>query len=504
MRSRLLCLLLAAAFAPLAFGAAATKPNIILIYADDVGYGDLGCYGAKSVATPHLDRLAQRGLRFTDAHATSATCTPSRYSLLTGEYAWRKPGTGIARGDATALIKPGRATLPSILQKAGYKTGVVGKWHLGLGEGKPDWNGELKPGPLEIGFDYSFLMPATADRVPCVYVENHRVVGLDLKDPITVSFDGPIGNEPTGKANPERLKLHPSHGHDMTIVNGISRIGYMSGGNAARWVDEDLADTFTKKGIAFIEQHRTAPFFLYFSTHDIHVPRTPHARFVGKTTMGARGDVIAELDWTVGELMATLDRLNLAENTIVIFSSDNGPVIDDGYKDDAVAKLGTHQPAGPLRGGKYSNFEAGTRVPMIVRWPARVKPGVSDAVISQVDFPATFAALAGQTLGRDDAPDSLDHLAALLGESKTGRAELIEHAPVLSLREGSWKYIAPGNGPAINANTNTEMGNLRTPQLYNLATDLGETKNVAAEHPEIVTKLAARLQALRDAGRSRP
>lgn len=484
--------------------APAAKPNIIVIYVDDLGYGDLSCFGATRVKTPNIDRLARQGIRFTDAHATSATCTPSRFSLLTGEYAWRYPNTGIARGDATALIKPGRSTLPGLLQAAGYATGVVGKWHLGLGEGKPDWNGELKPGPLEIGFDYCFLMPATADRVPCVYVENHRVVGLDPKDPISVSFDGPIGNEPTGKANPEKLRLHPSHGHDQTIVNGISRIGYMAGGHAARWVDEDLADTFARKGVAFIEKHRDRPFFLYFATHDIHVPRTPHARFAGKTPMGARGDVIAQLDWTVGELLKSLDRLKLAENTIVILSSDNGPVVDDGYKDEAVALLGDHRPSGPWRGGKYSNFEGGTRVPMILRWPARVKPGVSDAVVSHIDFAASFAALVGQALKHDDVPDSTDQLSVLLGESKVGRAELIEHAQVLSLREGKWKYITPGKGPARNVYTNTEMGNLPAPQLYDISADPGETQNVAAQHPDIVNRLRDRLEAIRQAGRSRP
>jgi arylsulfatase A-like enzyme len=478
------------------------KPNIIIIYTDDVGYGDVSCYGSK-FATPNIDRLAREGLRFTDAHATSATCTPSRYSLLTGEYAWRKPGTGIARGDATALIAPGRTTLPGILQAAGYTTGAVGKWHLGLGEGKPDWNGDLKPGPLEIGFNYCFLMPATADRTPCVYVENHRVVGLDPKDPITVSFDGPIPGEPTGAKNPELLRLHPSHGHDQAIVNGVSRIGYMSGGKAARWIDEDIADNLTRKATAFIEQNKAKPFFLYLATHDIHVPRMPHARFVNRTTMGPRGDVIAELDWTVGEVLATLDRLNLAENTLVIFSSDNGPVVDDGYKDGAVEKLGSHAPAGPWRGGKYSNFEAGTRVPTIVRWPARVKPAVSDALVCHIDFAATFAALVGQPLKPDDVPDSTNQLATLLGESKTGRTELIEHGTVLSYREGQLKIINVSNGPAVQKNTGTEMGNLKTPQLYDLAADPGEKNNLAEAQPETLKKMLARLQAIRDAGRSR-
>lgn len=506
MKSLLRFVLLACMACPLVnlSAAPAAKPNIIVIYADDVGFGDLSCYGATRVKTPNIDRLARQGIRFTDAHATSATCTPSRFSLLTGEYAWRRPNTGIARGDATALIKPGTVTLPGLLQSAGYVTGAVGKWHLGLGEGKPDWNGELKPGPLEIGFDYCFLMPATADRVPTVYVENHRVVGLDPQDPISVSFDGPIGNEPTGKANPELLRVHPSHGHDQTIVNGISRIGYMSGGHAARWADEDLADTFARKGVAFIEQHRDRPFFLYFAPNDIHVPRSPNARFVGKNAMGLRGDVILQLDWTVGELLRALARLKLTQNTLVIFSSDNGPVVDDGYQDEAVARLGDHRPSGPWRGGKYSNFEGGTRVPMIVRWPARVKQGVSDAVFSHIDFAASLAALVGQPLGYDDVPDSTDQLPVLLGESKAGRTELVEHAPVLSLREGRWKYITPGKGPARNDFTNTELGNLPAPQLYDISADPGETQNLAAQHPDIVNRLRDRLEAIRQAGRSRP
>ena len=204
--------------------APSAKPNIVLIYADDIGYGDLSCYGATRVRTPNLDRLASRGLRMTDAHSPSATCTPSRYALLTGEYAWRRKGTGIARGDAAMIIKPGRVTLASLMKQAGYATGVVGKWHLGLGSGNLDWNGQIKPGPRELGFDYCFLIPATGDRVPCVYVENRRVVGLDPKDPIGVRFGKPLGEEPTGKSHPRLLKIRPSHGHNQTIVNGISRI----------------------------------------------------------------------------------------------------------------------------------------------------------------------------------------------------------------------------------------------------------------------------------------
>ncbi|MBI5086896.1 MAG: arylsulfatase, partial [Acidobacteria bacterium] len=412
--------------------AAPSKPNIVLIYADDVGYGDLSCYGATSVRTPNLDRLGQGGVRFTDAHSSSATCTPSRYSMLTGEYAWRKKGTGVLPGDARLIIEPGRPTLPGMLQQAGYRTGVVGKWHLGLGAGNVDWNGEIKPGPLEIGFDSAFLMPATGDRVPCVYVKDRRVVGLDPKDPIRVDYTKPFPGEPTGKANPELLKMHPSHGHDMAIVNGVSRIGYMTGGKAALWKDEDMAEAFLNAGTDFLDQNRARPFFLYFATHDIHVPRLPNPRFTGKTSMGPRGDAIAELDWTVGKLLDHLDLLGLAKNTLVLFSSDHGPVVDDGYKDDAVEKLGSHRPAGPLRGGKYSNFEGGTRVPLLARWPQRIKPGqVSEALVGQQDFFASFADLAGQTLSGEAAPDSFNVLPALLGETKSGREWIVEHARAL-------------------------------------------------------------------------
>ena len=489
--------------APVRAPAVSRLPNIVYMYADDLGYGDIGCYGATRVKTPNLDRMAASGIRFTHAHSSSATCTPSRYSLLTGEYAFRRKGTGVLPGDASLIVEPGRYTLPAMLRKAGYRTGAVGKWHLGLGNRDLDWNGEIKPGPLEVGFDYSFIFPATGDRVPCVYVENHRVVGLDPKDPIRVDYEKPIPGEPTGAANPELLKLHPSHGHDQSIVNGISRIGYMSGGKSARWVDEDMADTLTGKAAAFLERNRAHPFFLYFATHDIHVPRVPHARFVGKTAMGARGDVIAELDWSCGRILDTLDRLKLTRNTLFVFSSDNGPVVDDGYRDRSPELLGDHKPAGPLRGGKYSAYDGGTRVPLLVRWPGHVKPGVSNAMVSQVDLLASLASLTKQPLPADAAPDSMDVMPALLGQSGQGRTHIVEHANALSLIVDDWKVIQAHGGPKRNQ-TGNEIGNDPRPQLFNLKDDIGEQNNVAEKYPDKVKDMLADLDRIVSGKTGRP
>ena len=482
-----------------AVSAQAAKPNIILIYADDIGYGDLGCYGATKVRTPNLDRLAKEGIRFTDGHAASATCTPSRYALLTGQYPWRKKGTGILPGDANLIIPPGTTTLPAHLQKAGYETAVIGKWHLGLGEGGPvDWNTLIKPGPREIGFDHSFIIPATGDRTPCVYVENGRVAGLDPNDPIQVSYKQQVGDEPTGKQNPDLLKMKLTHGHDMTIVNGISRIGWMTGGKAARWVDEDMADVLAKKAVEFIDQKREKPFFLYFATHDIHVPRVPHARFAGKSQSGTRGDVIEQLDATVGVVLEALDRLKIADDTLVMFSSDNGPVLDDGYADGAVQNLNGHKPAGDLKGNKYSLFEAGTRVPFLARWPARIKPAESGALVCQIDLLGSFAALTETPLPDDAAPDSFNVLPALLGEHKIGRENLVEHAAGMAIRKGPWKLI-PGGEP-----TGGGQGKSPEPRLFNLANDLGETKNVAAAHPQVVEELTVTLHEIKTKSRTRP
>jgi len=477
------------------------KPNIVIILADDLGFGDTSCYGATKIPTPNIDRLGQQGLRFTDAHATSATCTPSRYAMLTGQYPWRKNGTGILPGNAALIIDPQHATLPSILKRAGYRTGIVGKWHLGLGgKGGPDWNGDITPGPLEVGFDYAFIQPSTSDRVPCVYIENHRVVGLDPKDPILVSYGKPVGGEPTGKEHPELLKMGLSAGHDGTIIDGVSRIGFMTGGHAARWKDEDKADVLTKKAVEFIKHNKSRPFFLEFATHDPHVPRMPHARFIGKSGCGVRGDVIVQFDWCVGQVLSALEELNLSSNTIVILSSDNGPVLDDGYDDRAVEDLNGHTPAGPLRGGKYSIYEGGTRVPFVLRWPGRVAPGVSDALVSLVDFSASFAALTGQKIPVGDAPDSFNVLSALLGDSKIGRTTLVEHDgfDILGFRDGLWKFIPPD----LRSERRLKPERFYSPagELYDLGLDLGETKNLNSANPDTIKKLSGELDEARHAG----
>jgi len=471
------------------------KPNILIIYVDDLGYGDLSCYGATAVKTPNVDALAKNGLLFTDAHCSASTCTPSRYSLLTGSYAFRNDAA-ILPGDAPLIINPNQETIASMLKKAGYATGVIGKWHLGLGDGKPDWNAEIKPGPLEIGFDYSFLLPATPDRVPTVFVENHKVVNLNPNNPITISYDAKIGAEPTGLEHPELLKMKADTQHSGTIVNGISRIGFMSGGNEAYWKDEDFATVLTQKATAFIKTHKDDPFFLYYSLPSIHVPRAPNARFAGATKLGPRGDDIVQMDWMVGEIRKALRESGIDKNTLVIFSSDNGPVLDDGYADQAVELAGNHQPAGIYKGGKYSAYEGGTRMATITYWPDRIKSGKSDALISQVDFFASLAKLVGQDISSPKvAPDSKDMLSVLIGQSKQGRTTMLEESFTMALRLGNWKYIEPVSKktPDWLANKDVATGLQKTPQLYNLKEDPKEENNLVLKFPEKAKELKERL-----------
>jgi len=494
------------------------KPNIIVIYADDLGIGDVGCYGATTIRTPHLDALAARGTRFENAYATSATCTPSRYALLTGDYPWRASGTQILPGDAPAIIRPGRFTLPAMLKRAGYATGVVGKWHLGLGDGEVDWNGEIAPGPLDIGFDYGFYMPATLDRVPTVLIENRRVVGLDPADPIKVDYKAKIGDEPTGFDDPELLKFRGDPEHSNTIHNGISRIGYMAGGKAARWVDEDLTDVLLGKAVDFIAARKDAPFFLYFAMNEPHVPRAPHPRFVGKSGMGPRGDAIVQLDWTVGELVRKLEALGIADDTMIVFSSDNGPILFDGYEDGAVELAGEHRMSGPYRSGKYSIFEGGTRVPMIVTWPGHAKPGhVSQAMVSHVDLVASIAGLVDQPLPANQAVDSFDLVPTLLGQREQGRDHVVQDtklmvttgttvassgARILALRSGKWKFIRSSVEPhEFHGN---EIGTLPRDQLFDLSTDRGERTDLTRAQPERARAMASWLDRIEKAGRSRP
>lgn len=475
-------------------------PNVIYIIADDLGYGDLSCYGATKIQTPNLDRLAANGIRFTDGHATSATCTPSRYALMTGEYPWRRKGTGILPGDAALIIPTDKTTLPNLFQKAGYQTGIVGKWHLGIGETvTKDWNGELKPGPNEVGFNYSFIFPATADRVPTVFLENHKVVALEANDPIAVDYAKKVGDDPTGKDHPELLKMQssPGQGHNQTIVNGIGRIGYMSGGKMARWVDEEVSTTFLSTAQSFIEKNHKQPFFLYFALTEPHVPRMPATRFKGKSGLGLRGDAILQLDWTVGEIMKQLKLLGIDKNTMVIFTSDNGPVLDDGYQDEAVTKQNGHQPAGVLRGGKYSALEGGTRVPFMVSWPGQIKAQVSPALVSQMDLIASFSDLIGMPVPKGDAPDSENLIQALLGKSIKGRTSFVEQGGPLSVIKEGWKYISPSGGAPFMKDVGIESGNLPSPQLYHLTEDLGEKNNLAEKHPEKVKELSDLLEQIK-------
>ena len=512
---RLLSTLLAVILSPiLGLTANTEKPNIIVIMADDLGYGDVGCYGAKSknLKTPHIDRLASNGLRFTSGYCSASTCTPTRFSFLTGKYAFRQKNTGIAPPNGPAIIQPGVETLPALLKRAGYATAVIGKWHLGLGgPNGPDWNGDLKPGPLEIGFDHCFLLPTTNDRVPQVYVENHNVKNLDPNDPLWVGRKKPSTDHPTGLTHRGTLKMDWSHGHNSTIHNGISRIGFYTGGHAARFRDEDLADEWVTQSNKWIEANKANPFFLFFSSHDLHVPRIPHERFQGKSGLGFRGDAIVQLDWCVGELIKTLEQLKLSNNTLIVFCSDNGPVGDDGYKDDALEKMGDHQPGGPFSGGKYSVLEGGTRTPFITYWPGRISPGISDEMVCTIDFAASFASLTGVELPNEACPDSFDIMDALLGKKGAkGRRHLIQQdngkGGNYGFRAGKWKLQRHDSKRKRNVVVTKKLANSPAPRfaLFDLSQDELEENNIANAHPKVLERMKHRLQKIIDSGRSRP
>ncbi len=478
-----------------AMPAQADKPNVVIIYGDDVGYGDVGAYGAKLIPTPNIDKLASEGLLFTDGHCSAATCTPSRFSMLTGIHGFRH-GVRVLAPNAPMKIKPEMFTLPQLFKQAGYQTAVVGKWHLGIGDGETpvDWNGEVKPGPLEIGFDYSFLLPSTNDRVPCVYVENHHVVNLSKSDPLFVGQKpaGVVCTEyPDGRKNPEAMTYYrSSHGHNNSVINGIGRIGKQFGGKSALWNDETMADVFVEKTTNYIAaQKPDVPFFLFFSSQDIHVPRAPNARFKGMSELDYRGDAMVQLDWATGAILKALDDHGFAENTLVIFSSDNGPVYDDGYEDGTTVHTSTqevdrgHDASGPYRGGKYQIYEGGTRVPFIVKWPGHVRPGKSDAMVNQIDFIASFADLLGITLQDSQAIDSRNTMSALLGKNSNGNEYMIEEAGrSLALRRGPWKFVQGKQKKAV--------------ELFHLVSDVGEQDNVAKKNPRVLKEMRDLLERL--------
>ena len=473
-----------------------------------MGYGDLSCYGATAISTPHIDWLAQNGLRFTDAHCTASTCTPSRFSIISGRYAWRKKGTNILPGNANLTIPTDITTLPKVFQRAGYLTGAVGKWHLGLGNTLPiDWNKKVSPGPKEVGFDYSFIFPATADRTPTVFMENQTVVGLDTSDPIYVSYKHPFAGELLGKDHPEMLKMKndPMQGHDQHIVNGIGRIGYMKGGKRAEWTDEELGFTFNTKAIAFIDESlkEKKPFFLYYAIHDIHVPRMPASIFKGKSKLGYRGDAILEMDHSVGVILNALRERGILDNTLIVFSSDNGPVLDDGYLDNSVetAVAEHYKPAGIYRGGKYSVLEGGTRVPMMVYWHDKVKPHtVSNAMFTQIDLMASFAKMLHEKLPENEFTDSRDYFNALIGKEHKSRDFIVEQPEnrALAIVKGGWKYITPSNGPALMKYVNIESGYSKEDQLYNLKDDPQELHNLPLKNPEKLLELKNLLKKTED------
>lgn len=464
------------------------KPNVLLIIADDMGIGDISAYGYGNINTPNLDNLADNGIRFNNGYATSATSTPSRYAIFTGSYPWRNTDARILPGDAPLLIPTDVPTLPKMMQEAGYQTAAIGKWHLGMGDGNVDWNQQISPCANDIGFDYSCLIAATNDRVPTVYVEDGKVLGLDPSDPIQVSYEQNFPGEPDAISNPELMKMKWHHGHNNTVINGIPRIGWMKGGKSACWVDEDMADYFVDKVKTYIENRdKDKPFFLYYGLHQPHVPRAPHQRFVGTTGLGPRGDAVVEADWCVGEVIAALEEEGLLENTLVIFTSDNGPVLQDGYYDDAFEHKDDHDAYGKLRGGKYSLYDGGAHVPMLVYWKGKVSPAVSDELVSQLDY---FGSLA--TLIDADKPEGLDtqdQLDAFLGKGKGRESLVVEAKSRLAYRSGNYIMIPPYKGKAYRKNKEVELGNLKEYALYDVSKDRGQVNDLACEEPEILEKL---------------
>ena len=479
-RIKLLCCFLAGSSLQILSAQDYGQPNIVFILADDIGYADFGCYGARKIKTPVVDLLAQNGVKFTNAYAPASTSSPSRYALLTGEYAYRSK-VGILPADAALAINPEKMTLPAFLKRSGFQTALVGKWHLGLGEqGSPvDFNKDIKKGPLAVGFDYAYFFPATNDRVPCVFIENERVDNLDPQEPIRVSYRKKIGEEYTGKENPERLTLMPHAGHDGTIVNGISRIGWMDGGHKACWKDEDMSRILLDKAKTYITGHAGTPFFLYYAPHNAHEPRVPSEAFRGKSEAGIYGDVIEEFDYCVGEIVEMLKQKGIYENTIIIISSDNGPMVKEGYLDGALENMNGHDPFGNLHGEKYSLYEGGTRVPFIFSWPRKIKSSFEQTqCFTYLDMLATFSGLLRLPLNSEESNDSKNGAELFMHAAAPLYREYVmtqNNSGEIAVRKGNWKYI-PAHG-------------CKAEELYDLSTDPSELHNMMLACPKQALEL---------------
>ena len=450
-------------------------PNIVIILADDMGYGDARCYNPKSKNPTHnIDRLAREGMRFTDAHSPASFCVPTRYGLLTGRYPHRIKLDWRSR----ALIEKGRATVPSALREKGYATAMVGKWHLGFAGGPNyDYSKQLDGGPIDRGFDFYFGMPHSLDIVPYYYIEGRKAVMA-----------------PTGKVGPRNTE-------------GWSRIQgefWRGGPIASNFKHEEVLPRFTMESVKYIEERKgnEQPFFLYVALPAPHTPWLPTKKFRGKTN-NMYSDFMAMVDDTVGQVLSALDRTQLSKNTLVIFTSDNGPV---WYNTDT--KRFGHSATTPLRGMKADAWEAGHRMPFIVRWPGKVKANsTSDALICQTDLMATFAALTGHKLADNEGEDSESFLPVLVGQRETARQELITgtKSTHMAVRQGQFKYIPSlGSGGFSDPRRVQPLPKGPRGQLYNLAEDIGEAKNLWLDEPGLVESFEKQIAKQKASGRTRP
>jgi arylsulfatase A-like enzyme len=460
-------------------------PNVIYILADDMGYGDISYLNRDSrISTPNLDRLGQEGAAFTDAHSSSAVCTPSRYSILTGRYNWRSTlKHGVLRGYSRPLIESGRTTVASMLQRAGYKTACVGKWHLGLGwrelsetEGDVDFSQPLTDGPLQHGFDYYYGISASLDMPPYVYIENDRVTQL------------------------------PDHTTARARVGG--EMGWWrEGPTAPDFRHEEVLPRLTAKALETIERFKDSPFFLYLPLNAPHTPILPTAEFAGKSGTNAYGDFVLMCDDTVRQVMAKLGELGLADNSIVVYTSDNGCSPEANFPD--LARVG-HNPSYIFRGHKADIYEGGHRIPLLIRWPAGIPAGtICDEPVCLADLMATIAEIVGVPLAADEGEDSVSNLPAWRGERQAAplREAIVHHSVngSFSIRQGRWKLeLCPGSGGWSYPKPGAEPEGSPPIQLYDLNADIGEKVNVVAQYPEVAESLRELLKRYVREGRSTP